>query len=115
MKHKNNSLLPYTIKDFEIDFKETLLSIVKRPSIDSAYAFHNTFSNALFKNITKIKRATGIKSVALSGGVFQNEIIFFKLKNMLENADFKVYYNTETPVNDGGLALGQIYFANMVM
>ncbi len=115
MKHKNNSLLPYTIKDFEIDFKETLLSIVKRPSIDSAYAFHNTFSNALLENIIKIKKATGIKSVALSGGVFQNEIIFFKLKNMLENAEFKVYYNTETPVNDGGLALGQVYFANMVM
>jgi len=115
MKHKNSNILPYTIKDFEIDFTETLLNIAKKPSMDNTSAFHNTFTNALFENVMKIKSTTGIKSVALSGGVFQNEVVFFKLKNMLENAEFKVYYNTQTPVNDGGLALGQIYFANMVM
>ncbi len=46
-------------------------------------------------------------TVALSGGCFQNHILFAEVVRRLERADFKVLTHAEVPTNDGGLALGQ--------
>jgi hydrogenase maturation protein HypF len=46
-------------------------------------------------------------TVALSGGCFQNRILFEEVLRRLEQANFRVLSHAEVPMNDGGLALGQ--------
>lgn len=50
-------------------------------------------------------------TVALSGGCFQNALLFETLARGLEQAGFNVLSHREVPANDGGLALGQALVA----
>jgi hydrogenase maturation protein HypF len=50
---------------------------------------------------------TGIETVALSGGVFQNRLLLELLMALLRADGFHVYINRQVPPNDGGLSLGQ--------
>jgi hydrogenase maturation protein HypF len=49
--------------------------------------------------------------VALSGGVFQNRIIFERVLTGLQTQGFDVLTHSQVPCNDGGLALGQSLIA----
>jgi hydrogenase maturation protein HypF len=49
--------------------------------------------------------------VALSGGVFQNRIIFERVLTGLQSRGFDVLTHSQVPCNDGGLALGQSLIA----
>lgn len=112
MMHSTKKVLDFKIKDFIIDFSEAILYLAKN-NHDKRYTkiFHNTFIRAVFENILSISRHTGIKNVALSGGVFQNGLVFGGLYKKLNKEGLKVIFNSRFPINDGGLAIGQIYFA----
>ena len=47
------------------------------------------------------------KTVVLSGGCFQNQILTRGLTRQLEAHGLKVYTQDLVPVNDGGISLGQ--------
>jgi hydrogenase maturation protein HypF len=49
--------------------------------------------------------------VALSGGVFQNRILFERVHAGLEAGGFRVLTHAKVPCNDGGLSLGQAVIA----
>ncbi len=51
------------------------------------------------------------RSVALSGGVFQNHILFEQVAGRLGAAGFRVLTHRQVPANDGGLSLGQAVVA----
>ena len=110
-KHRSSKILDYKIDNFIIDFSETLKEIAKRRDLLSAKLFHNTFSQAVFENTVSISKHTGIKTVALSGGVFQNGLIFSSLYKKLTQYGLKVIFNSRFPINDGSIAIGQIYLA----
>jgi hydrogenase maturation protein HypF len=46
-------------------------------------------------------------TVALSGGCFQNRVLFEQVVRRLEQQNFIVLTHAQVPANDGGLALGQ--------
>ena len=76
--------------------------------------FHNTLI-ALFLDVcNKIREETGIREVALSGGVFQNASLLSGLSRTLSQSDFHVYTHARVPANDGSLSLGQAVCAGMV-
>jgi hydrogenase maturation protein HypF len=52
-----------------------------------------------------------VPRVALSGGVFQNRILFEQVLARLEKKGFDVLCHARVPCNDGGLALGQALIA----
>jgi len=58
-----------------------------------------------------LRLETGLGRVALSGGVFQNLLLFTGLKESLEKQGFTVISHTLVPTNDGGIALGQAVVA----
>jgi hydrogenase maturation protein HypF len=58
-----------------------------------------------------IRSETGIKQVALSGGVWQNITLLTKTMERLRSAGFVVLTHHQVPANDGGIALGQILIA----
>ena len=49
--------------------------------------------------------------VVLGGGVFQNRVLMDQLVPALEAADRQVLTSETLPLNDGGIAAGQLWFA----
>lgn len=72
-----------------------------------AEAFHNTVARFSFEAARWIAQVSGITTVALSGGVFQNRYLLASLVELLERGGFRVLLNREVPTNDGGVSLGQ--------
>ena len=72
-----------------------------------AARFHNTLVNLLASVCRDIRRETGIRACALSGGVFQNPVLLARLSSALERDGFTVLTHSVVPSNDGGLSLGQ--------
>jgi hydrogenase maturation protein HypF len=74
--------------------------------------FHLTVADMAQTTCRKAREQTGITEVALSGGVWQNQILLDRVRSALEQDGFTVYFHQQTPTNDGGLALGQAVIAN---
>jgi hydrogenase maturation protein HypF len=73
--------------------------------------FHNGLAEAVRETVEKIHLETGIKSVVLSGGVWQNITLIRRTLSLLRDGGFEVYIHGEVPTNDGGLSLGQAAIA----
>jgi len=69
--------------------------------------FHATLINLFSDLCGLIRKETGLKGVALSGGVFQNTILLTHLSATLQAKGFSVYTHRLVPANDGGICLGQ--------
>lgn len=74
--------------------------------------FHNTIVKIVHDICIKIRDIKNMNTVALSGGVFQNNYLWNKTIEILNNEGFKVLFHKKVPTNDGGIALGQIVIAN---
>jgi hydrogenase maturation protein HypF len=74
--------------------------------------FHRTVSEIAVEICKRARETTGLNEVALSGGVWQNQILLDLARDGLCQADFVVYSHQQVPSNDGGLALGQAVIAN---
>jgi hydrogenase maturation protein HypF len=73
--------------------------------------FHNTIAAMAAEVCLNIQGATGLNSVALSGGCFQNRLLFKKVSERLKAAGFTVLSHRQVPCNDGGISLGQAVVA----
>jgi hydrogenase maturation protein HypF len=73
--------------------------------------FHNGLAEAVREVVKRISLETGIRSVALSGGVWQNITLLGRTLALLQGDGFRVYIHREVPANDGGLSLGQAVVA----
>ena len=70
----------------------------------------------MFTGLTrKIARETGIRQVALSGGVFQNSMLLSGLIRSLSRQNLAVITHTQVPANGGGIALGQAVAAAAII
>ena len=69
-----------------------------------ATRFHKGIAQAV---VAMARRLDGFDTVALSGGCFQNAVLFELIERQLRNAGFRVLSHSVVPTNDGGLALGQ--------
>ncbi len=76
--------------------------------------FHNSVALMIAQMCRLIADETGVKQVALSGGVFQNRLLLRKTANLLENSGFQVFTHRQVPTNDGGISLGQAVVANFI-
>lgn len=76
-----------------------------------AARFHKGLAKAAVSLAVKLAArddgAPRFDTVALSGGCFQNKILFEEVLRRCEAEGFEVLSHARTPANDGGLALGQ--------
>jgi len=77
--------------------------------------FHNGLAASVRETVKKICSDTGIQSVVLSGGVWQNITLLRRTLALLQDDGFVVYIHREVPTNDGGLSLGQAAIAAVRM
>ena len=82
------------------------------PSSLISARFHRTVAELILQLCRLISRDTGVRKVALSGGVFQNRLLFKLATRLLKQAGFEVLTHRAVPCNDGGISLGQAVVAN---
>jgi hydrogenase maturation protein HypF len=70
--------------------------------------FHNSLINLIVELAREIRISHGLERVVLSGGTFQNRYLTKKVIHKLEYERFQVYLPNEIPVNDQGIAAGQV-------
>jgi hydrogenase maturation protein HypF len=74
-----------------------------------ALGFHEAVCRMIVACCEKIAGESGTRTVALSGGVFQNALLVTLLDEALTQAGFRVYWNEKVPPGDGGISLGQLW------
>jgi len=72
-----------------------------------ATRLHRGLADALVRTAELASARTGLRDVALTGGVFQNTLLLTLATEGLREAGFHVLTHRRVPANDGGLALGQ--------
>lgn len=86
--------------------------LLHTPAPVIAARFHLWLADSVAAMTLKLARRDAsdgprFNSVALSGGCFQNRILFEEVVKRLEAEQFEVFSHSRLPANDGSLALGQ--------
>ncbi|GAA4619573.1 carbamoyltransferase HypF [Actinoallomurus vinaceus] len=81
------------------------------PAATVAARFHHGLADATVTACRRLSAATGIGTVALSGGVFQNRLLLGRVADGLERHGLRVLTHQRVPPNDGGISLGQVAVA----
>ena len=81
----------------------------------AAARFHATIATTLVEVARRVRADTGVSLVALGGGVFQNRILLETTTARLQAEEFEVLAPALVPANDGGLALGQAWYAVLAL
>jgi hydrogenase maturation protein HypF len=72
-----------------------------------AARFQETIAAVTRELCAEVRTSTGLGTVALSGGVFQNQWLATTLVRRLTRDGFEVHVNHQVPANDGGISYGQ--------
>ncbi|MFI6317613.1 carbamoyltransferase HypF [Nonomuraea sp. NPDC050556] len=76
-----------------------------------AAAFHSAVAAVTVLMCERAAERTGVRTVCLSGGVFQNRLLAVDVLARLASAGFDVHIGERVPVNDGGISFGQAAIA----
>jgi hydrogenase maturation protein HypF len=93
-------------KQIVSDFKD------KQPKEKMAYKFHLATAEMVRKTCLLLRKDTGIKKVALSGGVWQNKLLLKTTLDLLYKEGFMVLTQKNISCSDSGISLGQAVIAN---
>lgn len=107
---------PFPFMGNELDFRPLLDGMIRdrlrgRNKSEIARAFQRGIAGGLCEAVAALRRAHGVDSVVLSGGVFQNGLLLNDLKGLLETERLQILTNHVVPSNDGGISLGQAALA----
>jgi hydrogenase maturation protein HypF len=108
---------PFAVEDpraapFVLDLRHTVRAVAadvrrgERPSRIAA-RFHATLAEAVLEACRRARHAHDVRTVALSGGCFQNRLLTESAQALLQADGFEVLVHRRVPPNDGGIALGQ--------
>jgi hydrogenase maturation protein HypF len=80
-----------------------------------AAGFQTTIVTVTRELCADAARSSGVRTICLSGGVFQNQWLTTELLERLAGDGFEVRVNERVPVNDGGISYGQAAIAAATM
>ncbi|GAB4546108.1 MAG: carbamoyltransferase HypF [Anaerolineales bacterium] len=108
---------PYQIQNGVIGLRDLLQNVIadaraQKPAGYIGARLHRAVCDFSIEVCQRLRAERGVNEVALSGGVWQNQILFAITRAALLRENFIVYTHRQTPANDGGLALGQAVIAN---
>ncbi|MBO3752746.1 carbamoyltransferase HypF [Streptosporangiaceae bacterium NEAU-GS5] len=105
--HERDGLLVY---DAVATLRDALAAVAAGESVGRvSAAFHATLAAV---TLLLCERAdAGIRTVCLSGGVFQNRLLTREVTRRLTEAGYRVFTGERVPVNDGGISYGQAVIA----
>jgi hydrogenase maturation protein HypF len=108
----------FTLDGEEIDVSPCIRAVVAdvRAGIPAgmiAARFHNGLARMIRDVCLCLRKETGLKEVALSGGVFQNVALLARTLPLLEESGFVTYVHRLVPPNDACISLGQAVVAGI--
>jgi len=83
------------------------------PAARMSARFHAGLAQAVACAVSQVAAQTGLRTVALSGGCFQNRLLLAETRRALQAEGLEVLVHRQVPANDGGVALGQAAVATM--
>ena len=93
-------------------FDWLIADLRKQASIpDMSRRFHKGLALVFADLAAKLREERALNRVCLSGGCFQNILLFEFVLAALRKHDFLVYFHSEVPAGDGGISLGQALVA----
>ncbi|MBN1189613.1 MAG: carbamoyltransferase HypF [Dehalococcoidales bacterium] len=119
--NKTDSVYPFLIEENDglrvIRIKEMLAALVcdfrgGKPAGVISAVFHDTIVQIIVRVCLDISQETGLKKVALSGGVFQNRRLLRGVYSGLKAAGLLPLHHLHLPSNDGCISLGQAVVGN---
>ncbi|HEX4643624.1 MAG TPA: carbamoyltransferase HypF [Candidatus Acidoferrales bacterium] len=107
---------PFPFDGEQLDFRPLLAAIIRdrqrgRDCEQIARAFQRGIAGGLSDVVIAVGRTHGTRVVALSGGVFQNQLLLSDLKHRLDPEPLEIWTNHVVPPGDGGISLGQATIA----
>lgn len=69
--------------------------------------FHNSMAELIARTVDLLARRTGLTTVGLTGGCFQNTFLTERALEKLASKGVRVLLHADVAPNDGGIALGQ--------
>lgn len=116
---------PFAVENKEAEEEAKLLYLEPRPMWQALLAdlqqslsqsaiaakFHRGLASAIALMVRQIRNyypEAKSDRVALTGGVFQNQILLIEVTRLLQEMGMTVLTHSQIPPNDGGLSLGQI-------
>jgi hydrogenase maturation protein HypF len=78
---------------------------------DISRRFHSGLADLFVELAETIREQNKLSRVCLSGGCFQNSLLFESMLEGLRAKSFEVYFHSEVPAGDGGISLGQALVA----
>jgi hydrogenase maturation protein HypF len=113
---EESGFYPFEMQDSIIDptpLWKALISDIREkiPTYTMAARFHNSVIEMILSVVNKMHQKNGIRTVALSGGVWQNMYLLDHSVRRLKTNGYRVFWHKHVPTNDGGIALGQIMIA----
>ena len=113
-----NGIYTYALtgSPLRFDWRDMIREIVSESSAGAetgamAARFMNTLIDMAVRQCRSARAETGIESVVLSGGTFQNMYLMKRLPEKLRAAGFTVYHHSRVSTNDEGISLGQLMVA----
>jgi hydrogenase maturation protein HypF len=108
---------PFPMTTEGLDFRPLLEAVVRdriggRARSQIARSFQRGVAAGLVHAVVELCRVQAIDTVALSGGVFQNELLLVDIRSLLEPQRISIWTNHAVPPNDGGISLGQAALAS---
>ncbi|KPK36863.1 MAG: carbamoyltransferase HypF [Nitrospira bacterium SG8_35_1] len=119
LKSDRTDSYPFRVSNDEIDQRAVIEAIVKDVDKDTApeiiaRKFHNTIVDIVVSIAESLRKETGIATVALTGGVFQNALLSENSFERLTEKGFTPLLHQLVPPNDGGIALGQTVYGQFL-
>jgi hydrogenase maturation protein HypF len=95
------------------DLVEGVVSDARRgvPAGTVSRRFHDTLAAAVLAAASRLAESSGARHVVLSGGVFQNVTLLSAILSGLRKRGLVPLIHRVVPTNDGGISLGQAYYA----
>jgi hydrogenase maturation protein HypF len=107
---------PFPFAGGELDFRPLLSAMIQdrvsgRDLSEVARAFQRGVAAGLADALQILCARHETNIVALSGGVFQNELLLADFQELIRETGLRVWTNHQVPSNDGGISLGQAAMA----
>jgi hydrogenase maturation protein HypF len=102
------TIFPFEINDGVINLQPMIQSMVK---MEDKKEIISAFFNTLVEIIFEISADYPALPLLFSGGVFQNKTLVKYISKRCKSENINYYFQNDTAINDGGIALGQAWFA----
>ncbi len=106
-----DEVFEYTVHNGVIDLSPMVRKIIHLAQQGESIRIATGFMNMLIEIIGEFADGFPDLPIVLSGGVFQNKTLLSLCVKRLEEKGRRFYFQEQTPINDGGIALGQLYYA----